>query len=416
MDSFHKPSALNFEGNTSENWRRFKQQFDIYITASGCEKKDDAVKIAILLNFAGEDAIEVFNTFQFAEGDEKKLDKVLEQFEQYCNPRKNVVFERHQFWQITQEDSETVDQFITRLKNKAKSCEYPPPVDDMLRDKFVFSIRDLQVKERLLREEKLTLEKAISMARSSEASKEQIKAMGPKEQNNETRSVHEIRAGSGDRQKKNSSRRPRPGSGSQKGKCTFCGSSHSWGSCPAFGKTCDYCQKKDHFANVCRKRLRDFGGKTVHAVAESEGSDDEDDLLTFSVDSSDECPSQDEWHVSFKIADTNVNFKIDSGADCNVSSKSLFDRLPVDPKQARQCKAKLKVYDGRRITPSGKVSLTCEYKGKFTVIDFVLVEQDLPSILGLKSSLDLGLIKRIYRLEEENLESEYADVFSQGPG
>ena len=137
-----------------------------------------------------------------------------------------------------------------------------------------------------------------------------------------------------------------------------------------------------------------LGGKTVHAVAESEGSDDEDDLLTFSVDSSDECPSQDEWHVSFKIADTNVNFKIDSGADCNVISKSLFDRLPVDPKQARQCKAKLKVYDGRRITPSGKVSLTCEYKGKFTVIDFVLVEQDLPSILGLKSSLDLGLIKR----------------------
>ena len=48
MDSFHKPSALSFDGNTSENWRRSKQQFDIYITASGSEKKDDAVKIAIL--------------------------------------------------------------------------------------------------------------------------------------------------------------------------------------------------------------------------------------------------------------------------------------------------------------------------------------------------------------------------------
>jgi len=52
-------------------------------------------KIAMLLNFAGEDAIEVFNTFQFAEGDEKNLNKVLKQFERYCNPRKNVVFERH---------------------------------------------------------------------------------------------------------------------------------------------------------------------------------------------------------------------------------------------------------------------------------------------------------------------------------
>ena len=51
-------------------------------------------------------------------------------------------------------------------------------VDDMVQDKFVFSIPDLQVKERLLREEKLTLEKAISIARASEASKEHIKVMG----------------------------------------------------------------------------------------------------------------------------------------------------------------------------------------------------------------------------------------------
>ena len=82
----------------------------------------------------------------------------------------------HQFWQISQKDLETVNQFVTRLKNKVKSCEFSA-VDDMVRDKFVFSFRDLTVKERLFREDKLTLEKVISMARASEASKEQIKAM-----------------------------------------------------------------------------------------------------------------------------------------------------------------------------------------------------------------------------------------------
>jgi len=258
MDSFHKPSALSFDSNTLENWRRFRQQFNIYITASGSEKKDDAVKIAILLNFAGEDAIEVFYTFQFAEGDEKKLNKVLEQFEQYCNPRTNVVFERHQFWQITQKDSETMDQFVTRLKNKVKTCEYSSPVDDMVRDKFVFSIRDLQVKERLLREERLTLEKAISMERASEASKEQIKSMGPKEQNIESPTVNEIRAGGG-KQESNPPRRP--GSGSHKGKCTFCGSSHSRGSCLALGKRCDYCQKRDHLPRFAGKDCEILAGK-----------------------------------------------------------------------------------------------------------------------------------------------------------
>ena len=70
MDSFHQLSALSFHSNTSENWRRFKKQYQIYLTASGSEKKDDSIKIATLLNFAGEDTIEVFNTFQFPEGDE----------------------------------------------------------------------------------------------------------------------------------------------------------------------------------------------------------------------------------------------------------------------------------------------------------------------------------------------------------
>ena len=144
-------------------------------------------------------------------------------------------FERYQFWQITQKDSETVDQFVTRLKNKVKSCE-DESVDDMVRDTFVFSIRDLAVRERLLRDENLTLEKAICMARASEASKEQIKAMAPKEhmKSNENPSLNEIRYGG--KQKKNSSRKPGSGPTSLQGNCKFCGSSHLWGSCPAFGK------------------------------------------------------------------------------------------------------------------------------------------------------------------------------------
>ena len=102
---------------------------------------------------------------------------------------------------------------------------------------------------------------------------------------------------------------------------------------------------------------------------ETDDSDAGADLLTFSVESSSESPRQDDWHVMLKIAGTNVNVKLDSGVDFNVISKSLFDRLPVAQKQAHQCKAKLKVYDGRKITPKGKASLVCEYKGKFTVLD-----------------------------------------------
>ena len=96
-----------------------------------------------------------------------------------------------------------MEQFVTRLA-----------INDMVRDKFVFSIRELTVKERLLREDKLTLEKVISMARASEASKEQVKAVGTKKQKDENQSVNEIRAGSN--KKRNPGRGPRPGADSKK--------------------------------------------------------------------------------------------------------------------------------------------------------------------------------------------------------
>jgi len=101
-----------------------------------------------------------------------------------------------------------------------------------------------------------------------------------------------------------------------------------------------------------------------------------------------------------KDTDVIVNFKL--GADCNAISQLLFDQLPEGHQQASQCKAKLKVYDRCRITLRGRVSLVCKYKGKLTVIDFLLVGKDILSILGWKSCLELGLRKRIYSLEEEH--------------
>ena len=71
---FTKPANLEFGGNVAENFRRFRQQFEIYMSGDGirCRKTYPKRKqTAILLNVAGEEAIEVFNTFTFAEEDDR---------------------------------------------------------------------------------------------------------------------------------------------------------------------------------------------------------------------------------------------------------------------------------------------------------------------------------------------------------
>ena len=53
---------------------------------------------------------------------------------------------------------EPIDQFVTLLKQKIKSYEYIATIqDDMVHDKLVLGIKDVSMKERLLREESLTL-------------------------------------------------------------------------------------------------------------------------------------------------------------------------------------------------------------------------------------------------------------------
>ena len=38
--------------------------------------------------------------------------------------------------------------------------------------------------------------------------------------------------------------------------CKYCGKLHAQGRCPAFGKVCTNCHKRNHFAAVCRSEPR----------------------------------------------------------------------------------------------------------------------------------------------------------------
>ena len=114
MEQFQLPEvtsiSLSFQGNLAENWRRWKERFEVYGRFwEECEVK--------FLHLAGPDALEVFNTFSFNNaGDDKKLGKLIEKFEAYCIPRSNVTWEKHVFNTRNQQIGENVDQYVTDLR------------------------------------------------------------------------------------------------------------------------------------------------------------------------------------------------------------------------------------------------------------------------------------------------------------
>jgi hypothetical protein len=78
----------------------------------------------------------------------------MQKFEEYCTPRKIEVFERFKFFKIKQKEGQSVDQFITELKNAASQCEFDSgnQTEKLIRDRIVLGIRDGKLQERLLAE------------------------------------------------------------------------------------------------------------------------------------------------------------------------------------------------------------------------------------------------------------------------
>ena len=253
MDQIKTPGPLGFEGNLSENWRRWLQRFHIFLQASGRDEKSDAVQASTLLHVAGEEAIDIYNTFQWAAaGDDKKMGKIIDKFEAYCNPRKNITWERHVFNTRKQLPSETIDHYVTDLRNKARSCEFENLTDGLIRDRIVCGIVDDQVRARLLREKDLTLQKAVDICRASDASASQIKLISGDTHGSEAAEVHAVRKQQNQGARPKSQYSSASGFNKKAGSCYNCGGGHGRKEqCPAIGATCHYCKRQNHFASVC---------------------------------------------------------------------------------------------------------------------------------------------------------------------
>ena len=176
MSAFKPPSTLSLEGNVADNWRKWKQRFQLYMEASGSMKKPEKQRVAIFLHLVGEEGLEIYNTFSLSTV-EQKLDIIFKKFEDYCNPRRNITFERHKFFTCVQEPTESIDQYVTELRTKASTCEFGELCESLIRDRIVCGIVCDTMREKLLQEPVLSLQKTIDMCRTSEFSKRQTKSI-----------------------------------------------------------------------------------------------------------------------------------------------------------------------------------------------------------------------------------------------
>jgi len=126
MEVLKPPEHIDFRsGNVAARWQRWKRQFEVYYDACEISKKPKATQVAILLHAAGPEAQDVHDAFAWADGEDKADYKlILQKFDEYSEPMKNVVCERYAFWSRNQKEGEQIDTWLTDLKNSAAKCEF----------------------------------------------------------------------------------------------------------------------------------------------------------------------------------------------------------------------------------------------------------------------------------------------------
>lgn len=410
------PEAFCFSSPTE--WPKWKKRFERFRTSSGLIAKPEPHQIDALLYIMGDQAEDIYGTFQLSAEEAKKFTVVVEQFDKYFIPRRNVIFERARFNTRVQQEGEPAEDFVTALHALSKHCDYGELQEQLVRDRLVVGIKDQKLSARLQLDADLTLQKALETVRQVESVRQQQAELNPdKSTVNKVAAARQQGANqrrfvktSGKSAHANDERphpevKPSPSSsksGVQR-PCRWCGKEqHGRAQCPARSEVCRNCHKKGHYSSVCRSRRVDF--------VEAPETNSEQGFLG-AVKSSE----TSEWETTILVQGQPVKFKIDTGADETVLSQATFDMLKRQPLLS-EAPRQLYGPDAKLLATKGVARLELAYRDRTTIQDVYVLHDVHTSLLGKPAINDLHILTFVNAVTQKVIPKvEFPSLF-QGLG
>ena len=140
------------------------------------------MRVAHLLNVIGKEGQDMFDTFNLNDEDRVDVAKVLQEFENRCLPVSNIIYECYVLNKRVQEAGESLDHYITEMMKQAELCKYGNLKDELICNRLVSGIKEDRIHEKLLSKKDLTLQKAIQILRTSQATQFQAKGMAAEQE------------------------------------------------------------------------------------------------------------------------------------------------------------------------------------------------------------------------------------------
>ena len=354
---------------TAQRWKRWTQRVENLFVAVNLT--DAARKKALFLHLAGESVQETFDGLVIEDApaeptpDNNVYTIAKQALDNFFAPKKNVTFEIYNFRLARQNVGETTDAYTARLRTLAKFCEFSD-VDNELKSHLIQTCQSTRLRRYALSEPSWTLKQLLDKARSMEAAERQVKTI-ESGTTVASSSVAAVRVQQPRRQQPTQSYRRHAYNDNTRADdaptqtCRNCGGPYphaggreSCDSCPAFGKSCNFCSKPNHFSKVCRSRQASQQAPTTpstrapppkaqarprrvrhiqqdpehdesHAVSPDAVNHGDD--LVFSIgDQKHKQPT-----ATVKVNGTFIRFIIDTGASVNIIEESVFSKLSNKP-------------------------------------------------------------------------------------
>ncbi len=170
----------------------------------------------------------------------------------------------------------------------------------------------------------------------------------------------------------------KPGETQPAKSCRYCGGSwHERGirTCPAQGKTCRKCNKRNHFASVC------LSANNANAIEEEDpesSESDQDYTFKLTTKNGDKSP-----YFEITVGNNDqIRMMADSGASVNILSenhyKSMAQRLPL-----QESTAKIFAYgDSKPLEVLGEATTSLRYKNRQCTTKLIMVKRHIPTVMG----------------------------------